>query len=446
MNILHRQVTRFTAVTNTTPQGTVILFDYLTQPDPSITPLLQRVRESKSPEELKANKKLLPCITPHGTFRQRNDSGLIAHSGLIQIDMDRKDNTDILNWESIPDILKLDQHIAYVGKSASGSSFWGLIPIEDPDCHSGHWEAIQEHFRIQYGITLDPCTKALPHPRFYAYDPDGYVNPDAVTFTKRIKAEPVQHRTQVRTDLRDMDKFNAYIRDICDTKTDITGGLKQWMKVGTAIKSELGPSGEDAFIDICQFSPTFSEAECRRTYRTLKPQKLTLGTFYFICRKYGIEPEEYRPRRRIHRPRRPDPAPTSQKEDASPMWTVTGIQIARWMDERPEESQPEDRGIPVCELIQEPDSDGSIIYVVEEHNYSQPLPSPTFSQRMSVLRKSVDAITDDHPPVQLYPWMTVTDTRKFIDGHMELLNSCSERPIYHPYLERMEHFVAVIQK
>ena len=53
------------------------------------------IRKSQNPEERRALKASLPCITPSGIFQQRNANQLIQHSGLLCIDIDGAENPHI---------------------------------------------------------------------------------------------------------------------------------------------------------------------------------------------------------------------------------------------------------------------------------------------------------------------------------------------------------------
>lgn len=348
MNILHTPVSYYQNITDTSSQTTVILYDYLTNPIPSAEQQLRIVRSVNDNTTLKQAKAKLPYITPSGTFSHRDDASLITFSGLIQIDMDRKDNLHHPNWESIPPILKDDPHIAYVGRSSSGGSYWGLIPIAHPDRLVEHWEALHHRFSTLYNINLDPCTKTLSQPRYYAYDTQSHLNPQAVTFAQVMESKPVPppppHPARKVSTVTDRSKFDTYVSAICEARVDITGDRKQWICVGESIKAELGDDGMDAFIDICQFSPLFDEGECRKAYRSLKPTQMTLGTFFYLCHKHNIQPEEYRPRTRVHRPlRKPITEARQTVTPPAPTWVNTIPLIARWtQDIKPEEVEVDD--------------------------------------------------------------------------------------------------------
>ncbi|AKP50742.1 BT4734/BF3469 family protein [Cyclobacterium amurskyense] len=141
--------------------------------------------------ELKAK---LPCITPSGLFTYRSQNKLVKHSGFIQIDLDpetkTKMNLEISNWDDLkPELSKLSQ-IAYLGLSASGRGFWGLIPIPpEPENHKDYFESLFDIFLNTWGIELDDKPKSIASLRGYSYDLNGYFNHEAKQFT--ILKKPV---------------------------------------------------------------------------------------------------------------------------------------------------------------------------------------------------------------------------------------------------------------
>lgn len=141
---------------------------------------IRMVQDKAKRDELKAT---LPAITPSGVFLKRCESGIVTHSGLIQIDLDKQDNLHIGNWEGLKsELIKLPE-IAYLGKSVSGKGYWGLIPIP-PDSfkHKLYFDAIQKTFQ-NWGIELDQKPKNVASLRGYSFDEDAYFNHKACLFT-----------------------------------------------------------------------------------------------------------------------------------------------------------------------------------------------------------------------------------------------------------------------
>jgi len=148
-------------------------------------PLIERIRQTSDKKERDTLKKMLPCFTPSGIFRHRSAAGLLEHSGLLQFDVDPKENPT-LNAATAPiwkeQISRLKQ-VAYCALSASGTGVWGVIPIAQPDCHKEHFAALKGDF-AGWGIALDEACGNVDQLRFWSYDPEAYFNPNAATYGK----------------------------------------------------------------------------------------------------------------------------------------------------------------------------------------------------------------------------------------------------------------------
>lgn len=134
-----------------------------------------------------AIKSTLPAITPSGVFSYRSQSKLLNHSGLIQIDLDLTEkNKLITNWTDLKaELIKIPQ-IAYLGKSASGRGYWGLIPIPpDPKDHKLYFESLEEIFLKTWGIELDDKPKNVSSLRGYSFDDEAYFNHSAKPFLEK---------------------------------------------------------------------------------------------------------------------------------------------------------------------------------------------------------------------------------------------------------------------
>ena len=90
---LNKQAAYFNTHSDTYPKPISVL-EFLT--DKTCIPLQDEIKNMADPDDKKTLKALAKCITISGTFSKRNENGLIKHSGLIAIDIDLVDNTEIL--------------------------------------------------------------------------------------------------------------------------------------------------------------------------------------------------------------------------------------------------------------------------------------------------------------------------------------------------------------
>jgi len=152
--------------------------------DPSFEDKQTRIRLIADKSERDALKKqLLPAITPSGIFTARGDASLVSHTGLIQIDVDKKGNQHIKNYAELKSELSKIENVAYCGLSASGEGYWGIVPIAFPKKHREHFEFLRLYFESK-GLKIDTACKDVSRLRFYSYDPLAYFNHHA----KQLKA------------------------------------------------------------------------------------------------------------------------------------------------------------------------------------------------------------------------------------------------------------------
>ena len=72
-------------------------------------------------------KRALPCITVGGQFRRRKLAELIAPSGIVQLDIDAKDNAHVQDWREVVETLALESAPeSFCAISASGRGAFAL--------------------------------------------------------------------------------------------------------------------------------------------------------------------------------------------------------------------------------------------------------------------------------------------------------------------------------
>lgn len=143
---------------------------------------VDEIRQNTNKKERDKLKALLPAITPSGTFKYRNEVGLIKHSGQIQFDIDYSQNDHIDNFELLSQELGKLSFVSYCGLSCSGYGIWGLVPIAYPDKHKLHLQALKNIMK-SYDIKMDNAPSNVASLRGYTYDDEAFINPNAKVFT-----------------------------------------------------------------------------------------------------------------------------------------------------------------------------------------------------------------------------------------------------------------------
>ena len=239
-------------------------------------------------ENYKEYKKQLPGITPAGTFRKRCEAGLLKHSGLIQFDIDSKDNP--VSMEQLKENIKLIPYVAYLGFSTSGNGLWGVIPIQYPEKHKAHFRAIYKAF-LNAGVTIDRAPSNVASFRFTSYDKAPYFNHNAELFPYLNDTDV--NNTQVEKYNRGdkQTKVEQLVEKILRSKVDITDGYSNWLKIGFALAEEFGESGRNYFHHVSQFHEKYDTNITDQQFTNcLKANGngVSIASFFHICKQYGI--------------------------------------------------------------------------------------------------------------------------------------------------------------
>ena len=257
---------------------------------------VQEIRLLTDKEERDKLKVKLPAITPSGIFTYRKESALVKHSGLIQFDIDKKDNMQIVNYSDLKNILPNIKNIAYCGLSVSGQGYWGLIPIAYPEKHKEHFKAIETAFK-SIGIIIDAAPQNVASLRGYSYDPDGYFNHNAVVLDKVYVEEQPTHKAYKQTQYNSSTGNNTrrwveqYINAITARGIDITDSYNNWLQLGFALATEFGEEGRQYFHDVSRCYPKYNQDEANKKYTGLLSSstgRVGIGTFFHLCKSHGI--------------------------------------------------------------------------------------------------------------------------------------------------------------
>lgn len=297
---------------------------------------VEAIRAAGTKEERDKLKATLPAITPSGVFTRREEAGLIRHSGLIQVDIDFKDNVHVGNYVELKAQLAKLQNMAYLGLSVSGTGFWGLIPILYPEKHKQHFLALKSAF-LKMGIRIDEKPGNVASLRGYSWDETAYFNHSAKPFVLLEEPQPEQCRYNAspRVQGNEADKVEAVIQQAEAGRVDITRGVTNWFKIGLGLAKEFGEAGRGYFHRVSQFHPDYRARECDAEYSRCLAKcfrsSVTLASLFDIAKEYGVTWKE-----RLHSsapaPKgRPKPIQARQEantaEQAAPQGLPEGIRV-----------------------------------------------------------------------------------------------------------------------
>ncbi len=214
VNIFQRQLTRLRRVTLTAEEqnGSNIIHQTIGS---FIDPLQQyryasiigEIRqlcpdiESKqaNKEQVGALKLRLPAAIISGIADGSSEGAMKERNGVICIDIDGADNPALHDWEAVKSVVSQSKFVAYCGLSVTALGIFLLIPVEDAEKHTAHFDAIRydlehtiftlhqqgdEEPTILHGLKVDGAPRNICAKRFVSYDPSPYINADAEVYTK----------------------------------------------------------------------------------------------------------------------------------------------------------------------------------------------------------------------------------------------------------------------
>lgn len=229
--------------------------------------LLRLKRSNKQAYKLLKDK--LPGVTISALLRTRDakvpiDRRLKEHSGLIAIDIDKKDNPKLRTNDTI-DKEAVAQFVSPGGEGLK--LIYRCKRTHDPAEHRRIFDAIVERFKkIGVAINVDPIVKSIVGLQYVSSDPDVYYNPKTKLIVKplppidkkKFKAHSDRSIEQVKLEL------DEYIKAL--GKKDVTNDYESWLNVLFGLSYTLGEGGREYAHRICKNYPSYSESETNEKF------------------------------------------------------------------------------------------------------------------------------------------------------------------------------------
>ena len=145
---------------------------------------LRGLRESDV-EKYKIRKSEMPVVIFQGKFSKRDNESLLEASGLMVLDFDHTGVEFKERLKSIPFI-----YMAFVSLGGDGVKALVKIPVVKSDAeYKEYWYAVDKALRDRLPEVIDSACKDISRACFFSYDPDVYVNTEAIVFTGRMKKD-----------------------------------------------------------------------------------------------------------------------------------------------------------------------------------------------------------------------------------------------------------------
>jgi hypothetical protein len=161
----------------------------------------ERIQSAPDKDSADAIKARIPCVTGSGTFTRHAAKCIIEHSGVLIIDIDRKDNPQIEEDSQCADVRRMMQeseHVLFLFSSPSGGIKVGVLIDGDKHLHS--FLSAKQWALRNFGIVIDDACKDTSRLCFLSHDKSAYIasggtalpitenEPDPLPFWKTIKS------------------------------------------------------------------------------------------------------------------------------------------------------------------------------------------------------------------------------------------------------------------
>ncbi|MFP4365492.1 MAG: BT4734/BF3469 family protein [Bacteroidales bacterium] len=143
--------------------------------------LIHKIRACKDDEQRNKLKRGLPSICFSGKFKDRQDGGIIEHSGYICLDFDKyPDNETMQAWR---DKLINDKYTFALFTSPSGNGLKVIVRVPpEIENHKKYFDALAEYYNTDY---FDRSTSNVSRVCYESVDENLYHNPVADVWTER---------------------------------------------------------------------------------------------------------------------------------------------------------------------------------------------------------------------------------------------------------------------
>lgn len=162
---------------------------------------VQDVRNAKDKDEKDEKKKRIPAVIWNGTFESKNKNCLKVYSSYTALDFDHIPEDEM---QDFIDNLKKSPHVYAGFRTSSGEGYKAIILHDniEPLYHDDLYEQLLEYYNCE---VKDTSTRDLARGNYLSYDPDLWINPDAVPFhfvpsTTVPKTVIMKTETVIKTD------------------------------------------------------------------------------------------------------------------------------------------------------------------------------------------------------------------------------------------------------
>ena len=234
--------------------------------------IILKIRSTEQKQERDALKKTLPCVTVSGEFKDGHSlKNLIAHSGMLQVDID-----NLSNPEEIKKILSKDKYTYSSFISPSGNGVKVIVKI-DHENHLECFNSIKEYYSETYKIKIDESCKDVNRLMYLSYDTTIFLNENSMVLDiTKIKVENI-------------------ILNLENSKQDITEPYQNYLNIGFALADQFNEDGRSFYHRVSRISSKYDSNKCDIQFtECLKSRKdgIKIGTFFYIAKQLNLSASE----------------------------------------------------------------------------------------------------------------------------------------------------------
>lgn len=212
-------------------------------------------------------KEKLPGVTISALLKNRDvnvpiEKRLLQHTGLIAIDVDKKDNPKL----RVSDLVDKESVAQFISPGGEGLKIIYQCEItRSPAIHRRIFDAVVARL-IRLGVTIkvDPIVKGLTGLQYVSYDPDAFYNAKTKLVIKPLP--PIEYKPTKATkgQAQTLLELDEYIKAL--GKKDVTREYEDWLNTMFGLAYTLGEAGRAPMHRICSNYPGYSKLECNEKF------------------------------------------------------------------------------------------------------------------------------------------------------------------------------------
>lgn len=241
--------------------------------------LILRLREEKDKEKSDQLKRSLPAILFAGTFTNRSTNGFKDHSGFICLDFDKYDNDEKLLFDR--KLIEANPYTYAVFTSPSGNGMKVIVKIlPDKSNHKNIFKALGEYYNLE---SFDYVTSDISRACFESFDPEIYINDEALTWNKFIQDEGHSFiNSNPIAPLENEDEIVKRLMVWFNSKYSMTSNRNNNLYILASAFNEYGIHQENCYSYLLRYQePDFTEKEINAVVRSAYNNKLSFNTKFF---------------------------------------------------------------------------------------------------------------------------------------------------------------------